>query len=152
MRTIYIVNELNEADCNYNECHGVFPTKELADKKALEIFETAKNCISQCEFNDELRVWNSTEMISINIDTCQIEEESTVFYSLNEEDLDVTLESQFSPCQLELMYKNFSKQDMIEILRTKLEIDFVEEIEAVIRYRVLDKAIEKETESESIYI
>lgn len=150
MKTIYIVNEV---DCNYNECHGAFPTKELADKKALELFEIAKNCISGCEFNDELRVWNSTEMISINIDTCQIEEEeSTVFYSLNEEDLDVTLESQFSPCQLELMYKNFSKQDMIEILRTKLEINFVEEIEAVIRYRVLDKAIEKETESESVYI
>lgn len=147
MKTIYIVNQLNEVDWNYNECHGVFPTKELANKKALELFETAKNCISQCEFNDELRVWNSTEMISINIDTCQIEEEeSTVFYSLNEEDFDAAFESKFSNEEQELMLKHYSKDDMIDILSSKLEIDFCEEIACVLDVRVLHKVKDIEWE------
>lgn len=40
---IYVVNELCEVDCNYNNCHKAFISEEEAINYAEEIFDKAFN-------------------------------------------------------------------------------------------------------------
>ena len=147
MKTLYVVNELCKLEnTEYNNCHGVFFTKEDADKKALEIFEIAKRDISNAEFNEELEVWNDVSLVSVAIDACEVEEEkSNIFYSLNEEDFDATFEDCYNEEERKLMLKYYTKEDMLEILSRHIEIDFTEEISAVLQVRVLEHARAKES-------
>lgn len=146
MKTVYVVNELCELENDtYNNCHGIFLTKELADKKALEIFEIAKSDIAGAEFNTELEVWNDVSYSKTNVDTCEMEEDKNkIIYSLNEEDFDSAFNSCYNEEEKALMLKYYTKEDMLETLRRKLEIDFCEEISAVLNVRILDNARTKE--------
>lgn len=78
---IYVVNELCEVDCTYNNCHKAFTDKDEATDFAKKIYENAINDLGgkdKCDYSKDgddtcdLYVYNNDYTIEINIDEIEL--------------------------------------------------------------------------------
>lgn len=78
---LYVVNELNEIDTNYNTCHGVYLSKDKALDKAEEVFKNAIDDLGGKEratinrvSDVVLQVYTEDDSITVNIDEVKDDE------------------------------------------------------------------------------
>ena len=62
-----------------------------------------------------------------------------VIYQLTMEDVNYVLEQNHTEDEIKYIRDKYSEEEIVDIIRHKIELDWVEAIDAVIRVRLLEK-------------